>query len=286
MRKINILWICALLVSLTVWAGCEDEKFDKSIYDDQDEELNEVGLWVYDNYVVRYNIEVLYQWRDMESDLSLNLIPPKQEDVVPFLKMMHTGWITPYLELCGKAQMKPIFPKQVQLYGSAGYNLNGTVKLGTAEGGKKLILYDLDNFDSNQRSDVKDYIRIMHHEFGHLLNQSKEYPLSFKTITPSSYTTGWYNIGDATAKNSGFVTTYAMSEPDEDFVEVLAEYVTDTPEEWDELLKGVSAAGLEKIMKKLDVVRTYMEENYGVDIDRLRGVVTERISDVVAGNYK
>ncbi|MDL2319759.1 putative zinc-binding metallopeptidase [Alistipes sp. OttesenSCG-928-B03] len=285
MKKINI-WLCALLVSLFIWTGCESDKFDKSIYVIEEEGMGEVDQWVYDNYVTVYNIQVLYYWRDMETNLALNLTPPKKDDVVPFLKMMHTGWITPYIELCGKEQMKPIFPKQVQLFGSGGYNTNGTVVQGTAEGGKKLILYDLDNFDMSKREDVKAYIRIMHHEFGHLMNQSKEYPLSFKRITPSSYTTGWYNVGGSTAKNSGFVTNYAMAEPDEDFVEVLAEYVTDTPEEWNELLEGVSAAGLDKILKKTDIVRTYMEENYGVDIDLLRNMVIARIDDIIAGNFK
>jgi substrate import-associated zinc metallohydrolase lipoprotein len=245
--------------------------------------LSETGRWVYDNFVVRYNIEVIYEWRDGETNQSLNLIPPREQDVVPFMRMLHTGWMMPYIELCGEAQMKPIFPKQVQLFGSGGYS-NSTKVQGTAEGGKKLILYDLDNYRSGVREDVKNYIRIMHHEFGHLLNQWKDYPLSFKSITPDVYTQTWYN--ESAFLNKGFVSAYAMVEPDEDFVETLAQYVTDTPAEWAELLAGASAAGLLKIENKLATVRTYMEENYGVDIDLLRALVTQRIDDVTQGNYK
>lgn len=298
MKRINIL-ICALVLSQAAWTGCKDDKFEKTIFDDEPEQLNEVGQWVYDNWVVPYNMEILYRWRDNETDLRLNLTPPRQDTVIPFLRMMHTGFITPYLELCGREQMKPIFPKQVQLFGSAGYNPNGSVVSGTADGGKKLILHDLDNFNPKLRDTppphmppgVKDFIRVMHHEFGHLLNQAKEYQPTFKKITPDTYTTEWGPISLADALEAGYVSNYAMSMPDEDFVETLAEYVTDTPEEWAELLSsiprrpGETPPGEVFILRKLDLVRTYMEENYGVDIDVLRDVVIQRIDNVVAGNY-
>lgn len=294
MKRLSI-WLLALLLMQAAATGCENDKFDKSIYETEPGQLNEVGQWIHDNYVVPYNIEVQYRWRDMETNLTLNITPPDQNDVVPFLKMLHTGWISTYMELCGRQMMKPIFPKQVQLFGSGGYNpVTSGVTQGSAEGGKKLILYALNDYDSTDRESVKYYVRIPHHECGHLLNQAKEYSLAFKKITPSSYSPSGGNRTKSAAHKLGFVTPYGSTEPDEDFVETLAEYVTDTPEEWAALLedavvvKGTSRdmTAQQYILKKTDMVRTYMKENYGVDIDVLRALVLQRIDDVVAGNYQ
>ena len=291
MKRIKIfLWAVILGSSLFVASCQEKEDFEDSIFDVEDEELSATGQWIYDNYVTPYNIEVLYEWKGQETDLTKNLTPPKEETVVPFLMVMHYVWISAYLDLEGERRndvFKPLFPKQVQLLGSSGYNTNGTMAQGTAEGGKKLIMYDLDHFVPDNRTIVKDYVRILHHEFGHLLNQFKEYPMTFKQVTPDSYTATWYNTSPDDAIAAGHITPYAMASPDEDFVETLAIYLTNTPEEWAAMLnaQGVSASGRLSINRKLEIVRTYMQENFDVDINELRDSVLTRMDDIHNGEY-
>lgn len=60
----------------------------------------------------------------------------------------------------------------------------------------------------------------MHHEFAHILHQTKNYDPEFDRISEGSYTGGdWYNVANTTALREGFVDGYASSEPREDFAE-------------------------------------------------------------------
>ncbi len=291
MKRINIFFWSVILGSALLAVACrEKDDFERSIFDVEDEELSPTGQWIYNYFVTPYNIEVLFEWRGQETDVDMNLTPPDVATVVPFLRVVRYAWIDVYLDLNGERRndvFKPLFPKQVQLLGSAGYHTNGTSTQGTAEGGKKLIMYNLDHFDPVDREIVKEYVRIMHHEFCHLLNQFKEYPMTFKQVTPTSYTVNWYNNSDEDARKAGHITPYAMASPDEDFVETLAMYVTNTAEEWANMLNGAGSSGDGRlnIERKLTIVRTYMEENFDVDIDELRASVIARLDDIHQGIY-
>ncbi|MBC5621870.1 MULTISPECIES: substrate import-associated zinc metallohydrolase lipoprotein [Butyricimonas] len=284
----KVLFSIIILISFQVlWMGCsENAKFDDTIYDIKDPVWNEVDTWIFENYVKPHNIEVLYRWKDIETETNKNLIPAQIDTIVPFLRMVKHGWIDTYLELCGMDVMNPVFPKQILLLGSAGWNEDGTKTQGTAEGGKKVVLYELEEYDPKNWDNVMHYIRVLHHEFTHILNQKKEYNLAFKQITPDTYSATWTGNSVEQARSLGFVTPYAMAEPGEDFAEVVAEYVTNTAESWEALLGKISnETGKSNILKKLDMVRTYLDESWGIDIDRLRELVNTAIDDVVQGNY-
>ena len=77
----------------------------------------------------------------------------------------------------------------------------------------------------------------MHHEFAHILHQTKNYSTDFNDITAGKYTgEGWVNIQDADARKDGFVTAYGSSKPDEDFVETIANYVVKSDAEWQNIM--------------------------------------------------
>lgn len=74
---------------------------------------------------------------------------------------------------------------------------------------------------------------------------------------------------------------------------MLSTYVCNTPEQWQEWLKeagtGVASSnsseltGAAAIQQKLDIVRTYMKQNFNVDIDDLRTEILRREGDVLNG---
>ena len=69
--------------------------------------------------------------------------------------------------------------------GSPKYNPNtGTITLGEAEGGRKIVLYRLNWFDLKDRDLIQQIMKTVHHEFGHTLHQTILYPEEFKNITP------------------------------------------------------------------------------------------------------
>ena len=91
----------------------------------------------------------------------------------------------------------------------------------------------------------------------------------------------WVNVTDQDALDMGFVSPYASSETQEDFVEIIAIYVTNTAEYWDELVGSASEEGQEMINQKLALVKDYMLTTWGIDMDELRSIVQRRSQEVL-----
>ena len=124
MKKWLLIWSLAVL-----FAACSDEDFHPSILEVEEEELSELDQWIMDNFTKPYNIEILYQWEDFESNQDYNLVPPEEDKVRPFLEVIKTVWVDPYLKVAGDDFFATLCPKQVMLIGSAGYNEDGTYEL-------------------------------------------------------------------------------------------------------------------------------------------------------------
>ena len=185
--------------------------------------------------------------------------------------------------------MKHNVPRVIHLIGSPAYNSNGTIVLGTAEGGLKVTLYQVNSLTDamleSYASMTEYYFHTMHHEFTHILNQKKPYDTSYNKITESGYVSGnWYQIADSEAHGKGFVTPYAMSEGLEDFAEMLSTYITYTPEQWQAILDDAQENGGDEAVaalnQKLNIVRNYMQDSWNVDIDVLRAAILRRGSEL------
>ena len=66
-------------------------------------------------------------------------------------------------------------------------------------------------------------------------------------------------------------------------------YVTKTAEEWEAMLEEAAGTaknpqpGRDLIEQKLNIVRSYMEEQWGIDMDELRATILQREADVANG---
>jgi len=181
-------------------------------------------VFIHDSLTVPYNIAVYYKWLPGQLDFPSAITPPRADKVVPLLKALLAVTFRPYNDQTGSILfLQKYLPKALKLAGTAQYLSNGSIILGQAEGGTSMTLYELNSFspavtDSNI---LKNIGHTMHHEFGHILNQNILFPSSFKQITPA-YSGNWYNITDQEARAKGFITAYASSDPNEDFVEMVA----------------------------------------------------------------
>lgn len=294
MKKQILYLIVLALLSTFVISACSDDDLDgKSVYDGlRYSEKTVVDDWIMDNYVKDYNIEVLYRWRDIETDFNYDVTPPMADTVVSFLKALRKMWLQPYINLTSEATMKPVFPKQCLLVGSASWSDANTKTLGTAEGGRKMVIYEVNDYNPRDKEILLGHCHVLHHEFGHILNQKLEYDFeSFRAITPTGYSSSWGSVSDDEAKQKGFVSSYATSEPDEDFVEVLSFYLTQTPDEWEEFistprdLNKNDNPGKSLIQAKLGVVRTYMKESWNIDIDELRDEILWAVERITQGEF-
>jgi substrate import-associated zinc metallohydrolase lipoprotein len=243
-----------------------------------------IDSFIYDSLTVPYNVAVYYKWLPGELDFPSDITPPDEAKVIPMCKALLNVAYAPYNQITRSTLfLRKYLPKALELAGSAEYLSNGAIFLGQAEGGTAMLLYQVNSFsrlkaDSNT---FKQTMHTMHHEFGHILHQNIYYPVAYKTIS-TGYTGNWYNVPDATARQSGFITAYAESAPDEDFVEMISSMLAGGPngpsggyDEYEQLLVqagGPGSVGYETIKQKEAIVVDYFARSWNIDFYALRAI--------------
>lgn len=275
-------YIYTLLFAASIVLGaCSEDKLDShSIFNTESPERDAFDTWLLLNYVVPYNIQLNYKYIDKESDNTYNLIPAEYDKCVAMAKLTKYLWIDSYNELLGEAFIKTYCPRMIQLIGSKAYNSQGSVVLGTAEGGLKITLYNVNELNANSPDiDFLNtwFFKTMHHEFAHILHQTKNYSTDFNLISTDYQGPSWLNLeSDEVANTMGFITRYASFSPDEDFVEIISNYITHDAGYWENVLNNGGALGKIKLQKKFDIVRKYLKDSWSIDIDKLRDIVQRR----------
>lgn len=283
----NLLWMSffTLHASLfTLLTSCAEEKLNPtSIFQTKESSNKPFDNWLFENYVMPYNIELKYHLEDKETDYQYTLVPATTESSIKVAHSVLYCWLQAYDEVAGINFTRKYVPKVIQLVGSNAHNKKGTVVMGTAENGMKVTLYAV-NFFKNDRTTLNTYFQIMHHEFTHILTQNKEYDTEFRTISDGDYITGdWSNKYESEALAAGFITAYAMSEYNEDFAETLSYYLIYTSSQWKSKMTLAGEDGAAIIERKLELIRKYMKTSWDIDIDEMRDVLQRRINDVVGG---
>ncbi|MFV0291513.1 MAG: putative zinc-binding metallopeptidase [Mangrovibacterium sp.] len=274
-------YILTLIIGL-FFSACSEDALTDSIIKDSDEPTSEIDLWISENMNKPYNIEVVYKWDDEETEMSKNLVPAIEDSVIGFLDVLKTLWIDTYVANAGEDFFKTLSPKQILLIGSKSYNSDGTVTEGTAEGGRKIVLYSVNNFERHDKDDVKYMIHIVHHEFAHIMTQIKDYDESYGKITPAGYTSTWFNSTMAQAQEIGFITNYAQMNTDEDFVEMIATILTHTNEEWEQTIAAIASADARDALKqKEEMIADYFMTNWGIDLYQFQDLVSSEINKLV-----
>ena len=271
----------ALLLSL---ASCnKDDDFTASIYDtsvqavDTNATTRDFDQWLYDNFTKPYNVEVQYKFNLPASDYSFQLAPAsydKSQLLSYFIKYLFYDVYTKY---AGDNFMKQYGPRIFHFIGSSGYSpRNGTEVLGLASGGVKITLYNLNEmksytpgvlYDENDIDVLNEkYFHTMHHEFSHIMHQTKSYPVTFGQVTSGTYDPiDWHERDSVESHRLGYVTHYASSANYEDFVETLSCIITDTDYRWMMRIINASAPGWREGDKK-QVIN--LIDSLGIDMNK------------------
>lgn len=286
--KKYIIYIFVAILFATLFSACaEDGLSNDSVITEAQRKQNDFDRWIEKHYIAPYNIDFKYRMEDIESDPDYNLVPASYTKSVQLAKLVEFLCLNVYDEVTGDKQfIRSYFPKMIHLVGSPAYKNNGTMVLGTAEGGLKITLYNVNNVNVGNIADLNYfYFKTIHHEFAHILHQTRPYPVAFKEISGSKYvkdswSTAWGdpNLADANALKAGFITPYASSGVDEDFVELIATYVTSTAAVWANRLKTAGTAGAAIINPKFEIVYNYLNETWNIDLDVLRDTVLDHQS--------
>ena len=280
-KQIQTVIIYLFIVAITVSCQKED-KIDKNLailgLGGEQIAQNETDVWLYNNFVKPYNMEVKYKWDQNELALNRTLVPIYEDKVIPIMNTIRETWIKPYETVAGPAFIKKLSPKKFILVGSPQYN-NGSITLGEAEGGRKIVMYRLNWFTVEDASLIRAIMKTVHHEFGHTMHQTVMYPEEYIYITPAAYTSSWNNVSDVEAMKLGFISSYSTASPDEDFVEMLARIVVYGKEAFDSRVAEATRiyndpllnAGMlydpgAALRQKESILVSYLKQVWGVDL--------------------
>lgn len=299
MKKFQYTLLASLAIviaGMSLSSCVEDPLNPVSVIKVSQTEMNDFDRWLEVNYRLPYNIEFKYRYEMNESDMNYFTVPADYEYSIVMAHLVKYLCVETYDEVAGVEFTRTYFPKMFFLTGTWEYRNNGTIILGTAEGGKKIRLAGI-NFLKETMESGYDlyagypeeslnhyYIKTIHHEFTHILNQTKDYPVDFKAITGSGYVADSWSEEpwDVEYLQNGFITAYSQHSDTEDFAEMLSEYITHDEEWWKAQIKTAGNGG-QYITAKLDIVRNYMKDTFNIDIDVLRSTIIRRQNVVFSG---
>ncbi|MDO6743371.1 putative zinc-binding metallopeptidase [Tenacibaculum soleae] len=282
MKKIKyIILIC--IISMIAFSNCQESDVpdpSKSVIKVDNENQNQFDIFLKREFVAPYNVELLYKLPDIETNLNNYVVPSDYNQSIKMANLIKYLAFEPYTKVVSQEFMQKYFPKMIVLVGSGAYNNNGTVILGTAEGGLKITLYDINNMDVTDIDNLNDrYFRTIYHEFSHILHQNIPYTRDFNQITSADYVQDEWNrywpSNGVTSLEKGFISDYASKSPDEDFVELIAHYMTKPQSEWDTIITNAGAGGA-IITQKITIVKSYLQSSWSIDLDALRDEVLLR----------
>ena len=302
----KLIYSITLILAALAASSCQRDVIEpESVIKDSTVEMNDFDRWLEVNFLKPYNIEFKYRYALNESDMGYYTVPADVNSSVIYAHLVKYLCIDTYDEIAGVTFTRSYFPKMFFLIGTWEYRNNGSIVLGTAEAGKKIMLAGVNElplvFQYYEGAELDDYlntyyIKTIHHEFTHILNQTKAFSDSFKQITSATYVADACFDTDNYWRGRGYITAYAQSEPREDFAELLSEYVTHNAAWWDQQIAAASSEtaevrkttpdaedGAALIESKIDIVRNYMQDSWKIDIDELRDIINRRMGDVVAG---
>ena len=277
----------ALTTTLTACGG--DDLDSTSVVKDPAQPRTEFDQWLKRHYLDEYNIDLKYRLKDYETDFTYTLVPAEVGYSIKVAHIVLHTWLQAYDEVAGIHFTRRLAPKVLQFIGSPAMESDNRGMMGQAEEGMKISLFGINMLKVTRAFLNDSYFQSMHHEFVHILAQNKEYDTDFQKISEGHYKPAdWYKAGvtETDALQDGFISTYAMSEYNEDFAETLAFYLIYTPAEWNSKMNIADSDGHNGsvyIKQKLAMIRSYMSSAWDIDIDRLRNVIQRRMDEVLDG---
>ena len=280
--------VCHLSLSMMLASCAADGLSPESVITVDQQEYTEFDYWLQRNYVAPYNIRFKYRYEDNESDKNYYTVPSRYSDAIILAHLVKYVCIEAYDEVGGIDFTRAYFPKLIFTIGEWEYRNNGTYILGTAEGGRKILLSGT-NYLTRYLKDAdalnEFYLKTIHHEFTHILNQTRDYPADFQLVTGTGYVADKWSESpfDQDYLRRGFISSYAQHSAREDFAELLSSYVCYAESTWKGWMEEAGGDGGRLIGAKLDMVKSYMLDTFGIDLDLLRASIQRRQSHVVKG---
>ncbi|WP_018628312.1 substrate import-associated zinc metallohydrolase lipoprotein [Niabella aurantiaca] len=240
-----------------------------------------IDQWLMDSLTDPYNIQTVYRFERNLTDVGKDVSPIALDKVMPTMQAVLRIFLKPYEKIAGAAFIKKYTPKQYVLYGSPSYNTNGSITLGTADGGRRVVLYELNSLDFSNGEQVRRKIRTIHHEFTHILNQNILIPPEFEQVTKAEYDADWTNSAntDAVAKSLGFVSRYSRSSYKEDFAEMVSHLLVEGQVWFNNYINTTEADAKTKLQAKERLVKDYFKTYFNIEFSELQAEVQKVLKE-------
>lgn len=238
----------------------------------------ELDEYLYEHFTLPYNIEVKYKWDPYEVNFNKNLVPPDENRVIPVMETVKAIWMDPYEQMGGSDFLQRFHLMKYVLVGSAEYQSNGTIILGTAEGGNKIVLFVVNDFLQSDRPEVIRMMHTIHHEFAHILHQTIDYPQEWRGLSTPWYTATWFNSTNQQANAQGLITAYAKAAEREDFVETIAYLLVEGQDAFDAVV--ANNPGVASVFRRKEELVVGYYEKLGVDFRALQTRVKAAIDQI------
>ena len=274
MKRYNNIFLAALFGATLLLGGCrEEEKIADDLYipglGGEKYAENELDKWLYQNYTLPYNIDAAQAYSSLSE---VQLVPVEFDAVQPMMAALRDVWFEPYIQATGNSQdfLKEVAPKKIVLVGSLEYQ-NGSYKLGQAEGGRKILLLNVNNFDASDENELKESLHTIVHEFTHILHQTKLFDKKYQEISTGRYNSNWTLLNDSEARHLGFITNYAMLNKDEDFAEMVSGILVFGYDWFKDTVLAEAEKSIENpnakadLEAKLAIVESYFKETWNIE---------------------
>ena len=236
-KRFKILLLAAASMTATFQFMSCSEDLGPTIFDTTEYPLDRksytfpLDTFVKVNFLKPYNMQFIYRLDYTGSDMDKNLTPASYDKSCKLAVLTKYLWYDVYKEIAKEHEifLKRYSPRIIHVIGSKNLNTSsGTETLGVTEGGTKITLYRTNLLDPNDIDYMNEYFfETMHHEFGHILDQTKLHPTTFNVLSNGRYNSaGWSDVPDSVAASQGFISPYASASYSEDWVETLARYIT------------------------------------------------------------
>lgn len=237
-----------------------------------------IDQWLFDKFTVPYNIRIQYKWDRSKVDLSKTMTPVDEARVIPVGEKLLKYYLEPYQAEAGDYFVKKYPPKEYLFVGSPEYNTNGTITLGSADAGRKVILFRLNEINDDEWSSVQRMLKTVHHEFAHIMDQTRAVPPEYGSLNKADYVDDlWPDFDEQEGHDLGFVSKYARKVKSEDFAEMVAILLVYGQANFDAIVANAAPTGREKLRKKEEMVVDYFKLNWDIDFRSLQ----QRIQDLM-----
>lgn len=265
-----LLFLCFVVL---VTSCVKEERLNYKLQNYDTFEPGAIDEWISTNLTDPYNIEVVYRYQRNMHDVNKNIAPADEAKVIPQMEVMLNGFLKLYEKVGGEAFIKQYTPKQFALFGSGDYDTDGSVKGGTADGGRRITLYGVNGLDITNPNAVQGNLGVVHHEFTHILNQTRLIPVEFEKVCVGDYYANWTNTSQnspAISRALGFISPYARKAVGEDFAETIATLLVSGQLYYDNFAYNSGSAAYTKLKQKEIFARDYMSQFFNIDLTQLQ----------------